>query len=61
MCVEGENFRDDGVGGPLDAKYFSELLEVVGGSLTDGVHAVSEPCHAQVAQLLVEKLNSLYG
>lgn len=59
MCVEGEDFRDDGVGGPLDAEDFSELLEVVGGGLANGVHAVAKPCHAQVSELLVKKFDTL--
>ena len=60
MCVEGEDFRDDGVGGPLDAEDLGELLEVVRCRLADRVHAVAEPGHAQVSELLIKKFDSLH-
>ena len=35
-----------------------KFLEVVGGSLSDGVDVINEPGHTEPIQLLVEEVNS---
>merc|ERR1719362_1323737 len=43
---------------PLCAELLHQLLEVVGGGLSDGVHVVYQPGHAQTVQLLVKELHT---
>ena len=54
-CHDLWNYR---IIGPLDAKYFSKLLEVLGGSLADREDCVAKPAHAEAAQFLVKKLDA---
>jgi hypothetical protein len=38
-------------------KITDQLLEIVGGRLSDGVHVVDEPGHAQAVEFLVEEVD----
>lgn len=55
------NLGNDCLIRPLDAKYFSQLLEILGAGLANAENSVSEPRHAQVGQLLVEELDTKLG
>lgn len=54
----GENLRDDRPASPLDAEDLGQFLEVNGGGLPDREDVVSEPRHAEVAELVVEELDA---
>lgn len=58
MVTHGHHLGNDGFAGPLDSKDLRQLLEVVGGRLTDGEDGVTEPLHAQVAQLLIKEADT---
>lgn len=46
MLAHSHHFWNYGFAGPIDAKDFSELLEVLRGCFSDGEDRVSEPTHA---------------
>lgn len=58
MVAHGHDLGDDGLTGPLHAKYFCQFAQVVSSCFTDGEHGVAEPLHAQIAQLLVEEADA---
>lgn len=58
MVAHGHDFGDDSLAGPLHAKHFCQLAEVVSSCFTNGENSVTEPLHAQVAQLLVEEADA---
>lgn len=56
MVTHGHNLGNDRLARPLDPKYLGQLLEVVGCRLSDREDGVSQPAHAEVAQLLIKEL-----
>lgn len=56
--VEVEDLGDDGSTSPLRTKELDDALDGGGGSLTDGEDGVSEPAHAEVAELVIKELAS---
>lgn len=58
MLAHGHDFGYDGIVGPFDTKDLGELLEVLGGSLTDREDSVAKPAHTETAQLLVEEFDA---
>ena len=58
VLPHSHDLGNDGLIGPVNAKYFSELLEILGGCFSDGKDGVAEPAHAQGAELLVKELNA---
>lgn len=58
VVTHGHHLGNDGLAGPLWAKYLGELLEILRCCLTDGIDGIAEPAHAEIAQLLVEELNT---
>ena len=58
VVAHGHDLGDDGLTSPVHAKHLSQLLQVVRRSLADREDGISKPSHAQVAQLLVEELNT---
>jgi hypothetical protein len=58
MLTHGHDLGDNCLVGPLNTENLRELLQVLGRSLTDGENGVTEPAHAQAAELLVEELDA---
>ncbi len=58
MAAHIHDLGDDSLASPVDAENLCKLLEVVGSSFTDGEDRVAKPTHAQVAELLIEELDS---
>lgn len=58
VVAHSHNLGDDGLACPLHAKYFSQFLQVVRSSLTDGKDCVAKPSHAQVAELFVKEFDA---
>ena len=58
MLGHGGDLGHDGLTGPLDTKDLSKLLQVVSSRFTNGEDCISKPAHAQVTELLVEKLDT---
>lgn len=58
MLAHSHDLWNYGFAGPVNAEYFCQLLEVLCGGFSNGKDGVSEPAHAQCAQLLVKELNS---
>ncbi len=58
MLTHLDNLGNDGIGGPLDAEHFSELFQVMCSGLTNGKDCVAKPVHAEVAELLVEEVDT---
>lgn len=58
MVAHSHDLGNDRLAGPFHAKHLRQLLEIVGSGLTDREDSVAKPAHAQVAQLLVEELNT---
>lgn len=58
MRTHGHDLGDDGLTGPLDTKYLGQLLQVVSSSLSDREDCVTQPAHAQSAELLVKELDT---
>lgn len=58
MLAHGHDLRDDSFAGPLYAKYFSELFEVLSGCLSYREDSVTKPAHAEIAKLLIEEFHT---
>jgi len=58
VVAHSHNLRDDSLTGPLNTKDLSKLLQVVSSRFTNGENCISKPAHTQVAELLVEKLDT---
>lgn len=58
VVAHSHNLGDDSLTGPLDTKDLSKFLQVVSSRFTDGEDCISKPAHAQVTELLVEKLDT---
>jgi len=56
--AHGNDLGEDRLLGPLGAKDLGKLLQVEGGGLANRIHTISEPRHAEVAELLVKEVNS---
>lgn len=56
-----EDLRNDGSARPLYAEDLRQLLEVDRRALSDAEDVVTEPAHAEVAELVVEELNAELG
>lgn len=56
MVTHSHNLGDDSLARPIDAEHLGELFQVVCGCFADGEYGVTEPAHAEAAQLLVEEL-----
>lgn len=55
MVTHTNDFRNDLDSRPFDSEHLGEFLQIDRGCLTNAVHRITEPRHAQVAQLLVEE------
>lgn len=58
VVAHSHNLGDDSLTGPLNTKDLSKLLQVVSSRFTNGENCISKPAHTQVAELLVEKLDT---
>lgn len=58
MIAHSHHLGDNSLASPLDAKDLSQLLQVMRRCLADRENGVTQPSHAQGAQLLVEELDS---
>lgn len=58
MLTHGHDLGNDCLVGPLNAKDLGELLQVLGRCLTNGENGVTQPAHAQAAELLVEEFDA---
>lgn len=58
MSSHGHHLGHNGLVRPVDTKDLSKLLKVLGGSLANREDSVSEPAHAQAAELLIEELHT---
>ena len=58
MLPHGHNLRDDGALGPFDSEDFCKLPQILSGSLSNREDSVTEPAHAQIAELFVEKFDT---
>jgi hypothetical protein len=58
VLTHGHHLRNNRGLGPLNTEYLSKLLEVLCSSLSDREDCVSEPAHAEIAELLIEELDS---
>lgn len=58
MCAHGYHLGNDRLVRPVDPKDFCEFLEVLCGSLTDREDCVTQPAHAEIAELFIEKLDA---
>eukprot|EP00128_Syssomonas_multiformis_P009478 Colp12_sorted_trinity150504_noHs@19184 len=53
-----QDLGNDGTLSPLSTEGLGETLQIKCGSLTNGVDAITQPCHTQVAELLIEKFDT---
>lgn len=53
-----DHLRNNGVARPPNSEDFSQLLQVLGSCFTYRENSVTEPTHAQGAQLVVEEVLS---
>lgn len=58
MLSHGHHFGNDRLACPLHTKYFCELFQVLRGSFSDRENSVSQPSHAQITELLIEKFDT---
>lgn len=58
VASHSHNLGDNLLTCPLYAKHLCQLLQVVCGRLANREDSVSQPAHAQAAELLVEKLDA---
>ena len=58
MLTHGHDLGYDRLVRPLNAEDLCELLQVLSRSFTNGEDGVTQPAHAQAAELLVKKLNA---
>lgn len=58
MLAHGHNLGDNGIVGPLDTENFGQFLQVLRRSFSDRKNSVTEPAHAQAAELLVKELDA---
>lgn len=58
MLSHGHDLGNDRPLGPVHTKHFRELSQVLSGSLTDGEDCISQPSHAQIAQLLIKEFDA---
>jgi hypothetical protein len=55
MLAHAYDLGNDGDLGPLDTKNLSQFLEIYSSGFAYAEYGVSQPGHAQVSKLLVEK------
>lgn len=58
MCAHGDHLGDDRLVRPFNTEDFCEFLEVLCGSLSDREDCVTQPAHAEIAELFIEKLDA---
>ena len=58
MVAHGHNFGNNSLTGPLHTKHLGQLLQVMSCRFTNREDSISQPTHAEVAQLLVEELHT---
>jgi len=58
MLAHGHDLGDDCFVGPLNTENLRELLQILSRSLANGENGITEPAHAQAAELLVEELDA---
>jgi hypothetical protein len=58
MLAHCHDLGDDCLVSPLHTENLRELLQVLSRSLANRENGVTEPAHAQAAELLVEKLDA---
>ena len=58
MLAHSHHLRDDGALSPVDTEHFRQLPQVLSGSLSDREDSITEPAHAEIAELLIEELDS---
>lgn len=58
MLAHSHHLRNNRLLRPIDAKDLCELLEILSGRLTNGKNGVTEPAHAEITQLLIEKFDT---
>lgn len=58
MCPHGHDLWNDGFVGPFDTEYFSQFLQVLRRSFTDGEDCIAQPAHAESGELLIEEFHA---
>jgi len=58
MSAHSHDLWNDSFVGPLNTKYFGQLLQVVCCSFTDRENCVAQPAHTECGQLLIEELHA---
>lgn len=58
MLAHCHDLGDDRFVGPFNTEDFSELLQVLCRGFTDRKHSVTQPAHAQAAELLIKELDA---
>lgn len=58
MLTHGHDFGDDRFASPFDAEYLGQLLEVLSGRFSYREYRVSQPAHAERAELLIEEFHA---
>ncbi len=58
MRAQSHHFRNDRLVGPFHAKHLGQLLQILSGRLADREHGITEPAHAERAQLFVKELHA---
>ena len=58
MLSHCHDLGDDSIICPLYTEDLCELLQILGGGLTDRENGISQPAHAKAAQFLVEEVHT---
>lgn len=58
VLSHGHNLRDYGTLSPVNPKYLRKLSQILRGGLSDREDCVTKPAHTEIAELLVEELDS---
>lgn len=58
MCAHGHHLGNDRLIRPINTKDFCKFLEVLCSSLSNREHRVTQPTHAEIAKLFIEKLDA---